>query len=262
MTLSYRCPHTPGPEGKRSPALFSPFRLTGTAGGPAQRGSTAAAAAIGPGRLPSPRGWLGRRDHGGGAEQDGDPDPLQAASGSAGQQGSGERLGSAGPSVPGCCPAVAACAPTGPRWAPSGAAAAVGAAEQGPWGAPGQSGRGRRAVAGGWRSGRAVAKTCLSLCLRFSRASTAAPRTRAGPVSPTGSSCASTAPASTGPWACTSASSGACGAPAAWSGHPPWAASTGIGRETLSRSDHLGVCVACSLQVLGHSALPVPKWSF
>lgn len=205
-------PDIPGPEGKRDLALFSPFRLTGTAGGPAQHGSTAAAAPIGPGRLPSPRGWLGRRDHGGGAEQDGDPDPLQAASGSAGQQGSGERPGSAGLSLPSCCPAVAACAPTGLRWAPGRAAAAVGAAGQGPLGSAWAERPGPPSCGRGWLSGRAVASTWLSLCLRFSRASTAAPRTRAGPVSPTGSSCASTAPASTGPWACTSASSGAWGA--------------------------------------------------
>lgn len=132
--LKLALPHIPGGEGRRDLALFSPFTPTDAAKGAAQHGSTAAAAPIGPDRLPSPRGCLGRRDHGGGAEQDGDPDPLQAASGSAGQQGSGERPGSAGLSVPGYCSAAADCAPTGPQWAPGGAAAAVGAAGQGPLG--------------------------------------------------------------------------------------------------------------------------------
>lgn len=54
----------------------------------------------------------------------------------------------------------------------------------------------------------------------FSRASTAAPRTRAGPASPMGSSSASTAPACTGPWAYTSVSSGACGAEGPLRGSP------------------------------------------
>lgn len=135
---------------------------------------------------------------------------------------------------------------------------------QGPLGRARAERPGPPACGRGWRSGRAVASTWLSLCLRFSRASTAAPRTRAGPVSPTGSSCALTAPASTGPWACTSASSGAWGARygrQAWGSHPAlvWE-HAGTGRKALSRSDHLGFYVACSLEVLGHSVLP--RWSF
>lgn len=109
--------------------------------------------AIGPGRHPSPRWRLGRRNHGGGAEQDGDPDSLQAAPGSAGQQGSRATLGGCRPSELDCCPAAAAWARSEPRWVP-GRSAAAGQPGRGllePWGEPGESGRaaagrGRRVV--------------------------------------------------------------------------------------------------------------------
>lgn len=179
-------------------------------------------------------------------------------------------------SEPGCFPAATAWAGPGPRCAP-GRVAATGrpgrglpGRGEGPGRAAGPRGTGPPGCGGRWRSGRAAASAGPSLCLRFSRASTAVPRTRAGPASPTGSSCASTAPASTGPWASTSASSGAWGGGQRGSDRragPEQLCPRGVGTGWDSVRDKRYRRVMASgftwLASMGVSGCPAfPRWSF